>query len=175
MNKKLFRADVIGFIFVAVLGTLCHFSFEFFGESRLAALIFPVNESVWEHLKLLYFPFLFYTIGEYFALKKPKNFFYIRFCGAFLGMLFMVAFFYTYCGIIGKNALWIDILTFLASVFISFFVSHTMIINDAKVPDFADSIGVILFIAVSIIFFVFTFSPPFIPVFKDAISGTYGV
>lgn len=174
MSKKLFKADVIGFIFVAILGTLCHFSFEFFGESRLAALIFPVNESVWEHLKLLYFPFLFYTIGEYFALKKPKVFFYAKFCGVLWGMLFMVAFFYTYCGIIGKSVLWIDILTFLVSILISFFVSHTAMINDDKTTDFADKIGVAFLIAICVIFFVFTFSPPLIPVFKDAVLGTYG-
>lgn len=175
MKKSLFKADVAGFIFVSILGTFSHFLFEFFGESKFIALFCPVNESVWEHLKLLYFPFLLYTIIEYFILKKQRDFFYAKFSGVFWGMIFMTAFFYTYSGILGKNILFIDILTFLISVFISFLISHAMLINEKQSTEHADTAAIILFISMSALFFIFTFSPPFIHVFKDTSNGIYGI
>lgn len=173
--KKIFKADIIGFIFVSILGTLSHFLYELLGESRLVALFCPVNESVWEHLKLLYFPFLFYIIFEYFVLNKPEGFFFSRLNGVFCGMIFMVSFFYTYSGILGYNVLIVDILTFIISVMIAFFISNTMLTNKKTIPKLTDNLSIILLIVISALFFVFTFSPPFISVFKDSIAGTYGI
>ena len=49
------------------VGTACHFAFDFFGQSRLIAPFVPVNESTWEHLKLLFFPFLLLLVIGCFA------------------------------------------------------------------------------------------------------------
>ena len=53
MKKSLTHWQIAGFFFVSVVGTLLHFLFEWRGESRLVALIAPVNESIWEHMKLV--------------------------------------------------------------------------------------------------------------------------
>ena len=61
VTQKLTRLKIftaVSFILTATLGTACHFAFDFFGQSRLIAPFVPVNESTWEHLKLLFFPFL---------------------------------------------------------------------------------------------------------------------
>ena len=47
---------IAGFIFTAVFGTLSHFFYDWSNENVLIGLISPVNESTWEHMKLLFFP-----------------------------------------------------------------------------------------------------------------------
>lgn len=175
MNKKIFKYEIIGFIFVAILGTLNHFLFEWLNESTIIALFCPVNESVFEHLKMLFFPFTIWTIAEYFILGKPFNFFSSKIIGVISGLIFIVTFFYTYSGIIGKNTLFMDIISFLLGILLSYFISYIMLTNPKYESNYTEIISIILFIIISLIFFVFTFYPPFIPLFKDMTTNTYGI
>ena len=52
----------------AALGTLWHFLYDWF-PCALTALLCPVSESVWEHLKLLYFPPLICAV--FLSLRAP--------------------------------------------------------------------------------------------------------
>ena len=175
MSRKLFIYEVSGFIFVGVFGTLNHFLFDFFNSSAFVGLFCPVNESVWEHLKLLYFPYLLWCAVEYLALKKPKNFFFSKLIGALCGMAFIVIFFYTYAGITGNESTFANILSFFAGAAISFIVSYELMRNkkDSTRPNENFSISMLIFI--SSLFFIFTFSPPLIPLFEDPQTFTYGI
>lgn len=175
MNKKVFKFETIGFIFVAFLGTINHFMFEWFNGNKIIGLFCPVNESIFEHLKLLFFPFLLWAIAEYFILDKPFNFFSSKITGAICGNIFMTAFFYTYSGIIGNNFLVMDILTFLLGILVSFTISYLMLTNPKYENNYTEIISIILFIIISLLFFLFTFYPPFIPFFKDMTTKTYGI
>lgn len=57
-----------GIGFVLVLGTLSHFFFDWSGENRLVGIFAAVNESTWEHLKLLFFPALLFWVSEWILL-----------------------------------------------------------------------------------------------------------
>ncbi len=175
MNKKIFKYEIIGFIFVAILGTLCHFLFEWSNKSTVIALFCPVNESVFEHLKMLFFPFTIWTIVEYFILDKPFNFFSSKITGVTCGIIFIISFFYTYSGIIGKNTLFMDILSFLLGILLSYFISYAMLTNPKYESNYTEIISIIFFVIVSLLFFMFTFYPPFIPLFKDITTNTYGI
>ena len=120
------QGTALHFVLVAAfLGTLNHFLYFLSGQSPIIALFCPVNESVWEHLKLLYFPFLFVSIWEYLSLHPVVlPFFYCRYLGVLLGMFFTVSVFYTYSGILGRNFLILDILLFYSSVIFSFGMSE---------------------------------------------------
>ena len=89
------QGTALHFVLVAAfLGTLNHFLYFLSGQSPIIALFCPVNESVWEHLKLLYFPFLFVSIWEYLSLHPVVlPFFYCRYLGVLLGMFFTVSVF----------------------------------------------------------------------------------
>ena len=75
MDKKEVRNWQIGVtIFSIIFGTLLHFLYEWSNENQIIALFSAVNESTWEHLKLVFFPMLVAGIVEYFALRgKTKN------------------------------------------------------------------------------------------------------
>ena len=71
MKKLYHKADLPYITAVVVLGCLNHFIYEWTGESPISALFCPVNESVWEHLKLLFFPYLFVITFVYFYEDFP--------------------------------------------------------------------------------------------------------
>ncbi len=164
------RDTDLRFVLVAAfLGTLNHFLYFLSGQSAIVALFCPVNESVWEHLKLLYFPFLFVSIWEYLALRPAVlHFFYCRYLGVIFGMLFTVSVFYTYSGILGRNFLVLDILLFYSSVIVSFGMS-AYFSGRSHTSRKTDSTFVIsLWVITAFFFFVFTCFPPDLPLFYSA-------
>jgi len=52
MKSKLFKFELLGFVFCCILGTLSHFFYDWSGQNIIVGMFCPVNESVWEHLKL---------------------------------------------------------------------------------------------------------------------------
>ena len=65
MDQNLPRRQMTGFLFTAVLGTFFHFFFDLTGGSVVAALISAVNESIFEHMKLIYYPMLLFALLQY--------------------------------------------------------------------------------------------------------------
>ena len=47
------KTNLFRFIFISVLGVLLHFTYEWSGDNAVVGLFSAVNESTWEHLKLL--------------------------------------------------------------------------------------------------------------------------
>ncbi|MCI8327419.1 MAG: hypothetical protein HFI37_06555 [Lachnospiraceae bacterium] len=116
--SKIKKWEMVEALFIAIVGTLLHFALDWI-DHPIVAVFAPVNESTWEHLKLLFMPALLFTfiqkavIGrEYPSLLLDKG-------KAILdGLCFIVISFYTYSGVWGNNVTWIDILIFYLSVLI---------------------------------------------------------
>ena len=114
-----------GILFTLIIGTLLHFTYEWSGENPFVALYSPVNESVWEHLKLLFFPVLLYTFFEIIVLYKTSGHFLTsRLLAVCIGMFFIASAFFTYTGLLGRDFLALDILIFIFSVLLTFFLSR---------------------------------------------------
>lgn len=175
MNKKLFKYEIIGFIFVSIIGTINHFLFELLNNSVVIGLFCPVNESVWEHQKLLFFPFLIWGIAEYFLLERHNNFFPAKAIGITSGIIFTIAFYYSYIGIFGSESMFFDILSFYIGVGLSYLISYMIIKNYNNGNVHLNNISVLILILLSAVFIIFTFAPPLIPLFKDPLTSTYGI
>ncbi len=145
-----------GIIFVSVVGTLLHFAYGWSGESFLVGLFTPINESTWEHMKLIFFVYYFFMgrrlkdefpcIGSSMAL------------GTIFGTFLIPVLFYTYTGILGYNIMLFDILTFYISVISAFYITY---INTLSCK--ADKYKNLLFLLVCLLavsFVIFTISPP---------------
>ena len=100
-------------IVTMILGTLNHFLYDWSGKNPVIALFTPVNESVWEHMKLLFFPFLLLSLIEY-IIRRPDSsrFFGSRLFAVWCGMFSIIVLFYGYSGAIGKSFVLIDILLY---------------------------------------------------------------
>ena len=124
-QKDIFQQDKLSILTVIILGSLSHFLYEFSGKRVIFALFCPVNESVWEHLKLLFFPFLLITILNWYQKRPPVlAFFYHRFLGIICAMFATLILFYTYTGIIGRHFLIADLTIFVFSVIFAFYISQ---------------------------------------------------
>lgn len=151
-------------IAVLLLGSLSHFLYEWSGEAAVIALFCPVNESTWEHLKLLFFPFLFVSIIIFVRSRaQALSFFYYRFLAVMGGLLSIIVLFYTYTGVLGTNFLIADLLIFLFSVLFSFYLASRLDRSGLQPPP--QNIVFSLWIIMLLCFFSFTCFPPDLPLF----------
>lgn len=117
--------EIADFIFIVLAGSLLHFVYGWSGERAAVGVFSPINESVWEHLKLLYFPALVFGGIEYiFLRKRTRSLITAKAVGILIGMLFTVAAFYSYTAIAGDNFLWADIGLFVLSAAIAAYCSY---------------------------------------------------
>lgn len=174
MDKiKIRNYQIFSVIFAFILGTLLHFTYELSGENVLVSSFSAINESVWEHLKLLFFPMLLTTIIGYFYIGKiTSNFLCSKTLGILASMSFIIIFFYTYTGIIGKNIAFIDITSFFVAVILGEYLAYKLITCNFKCNNI---IAIVILTAVLICFIVFTYYTPKIEIFKDPISNLYGI
>lgn len=155
---KFYKKYVIaGFFVVGILGTLFHFVYDWSGQAWFVGLFVPVNESTWEHMKLLFIPMLLYISGCFLLIKRKNDKKYISkkdstgimgggeeksnelyrivYTGLFGNMAgtWSIPFlFYGYMGILGFEVAWIDISTFFIAVFIAFALQYHVLINSHK-------------------------------------------
>lgn len=174
MNKKTIRNyQIFSILLTFVLGTLLHFTYMLSGENKIVALFSAVNESVWEHLKLLYFPMLLSTIiGLFYFGKKVPNFLCSKTIGIIVALIFTTVFFFTYTGILGRNIAIIDIALFFFAVVFGELISYLLIINKCKCNNI---VSIIILIALFISFIIFTFHTPELGLFRDPVTGGYGI
>lgn len=170
------RYIISGIIFSWVLGVILHFFFDWFGGSSFIGLFSAVNESVWEHLKLLFYPVLIFSIYEYFLYgKNIPSFIPSRTLGTFIALFFIVSAYYTYSGIIGKHYAFVDIALFFIAVVIVFVFTAIAVKNKPTVTKLSVSLSIISIVIFVILLSVWTFNPPHINLFRDVPSGTYGI
>lgn len=172
-SPSVFKFYIFSFIFIAILGTLLHFTYEWSNENLLVASFSAINESTWEHLKSLFFPMLITTIVGYFFVGKDfSNFLCSRVIAVIIGMLFIVVFFYTYTGILGYNIAFLDISSFFVAILLSEYISYKVLYSNCCKYNF---ICGLIFIILLILFVIFTYTPPKINLFKDPLTNTYGI
>ncbi len=174
MSKKDFRNyQLFSIIFALILGTLLHFTYNITGQNKIIAIFSSVNESTWEHLKLIFFPMLITAIiGLLYLKNKYPNYLCSKTIGIISSMLFLVIFFYTYSGIIGKNYAIINILSFFIATLLGETITYLLVVNKYKCSNI---ICILILISIFISFIIFTYIPPPIGLFKDPVTGKYGI
>ena len=156
-----------GIIFSTVLGTLLHFAYDFLGQNAVVGIFSATNESIWEHLKLLFYPVLIYSIFEFFIAKQSVDFIPARVQGLLIGISFIVTAYYTYSGVLGKNYDFVNILIFVLSVIITFISSNIFLKNGGNTTVISIFIWLVVLVVLAVLFSIFTFNPPSINIFID--------
>jgi hypothetical protein len=165
--------EVIGTIFIILLGSALHFTYEWSSSNLLVGSFSAVNESVWEHLKLVFFPSLFWMFIAFFAIQKNvNNFFLAKAVGASLMLITIPAIFYLYTAFMSESLV-IDIASFLIAILVGQFVGYR-ILKFKKLPIWTEVVAIAFFVIMAILFVIFTFYPPHISVFQDSTTGRYG-
>ncbi|MEM2889973.1 MAG: DUF6512 family protein [Candidatus Hadarchaeum sp.] len=175
MNKKLFYWTIAGTFFIIFFGSFLHFAFELSGNFRPLALIAAVNESTWEHLKLAFWPaFIFYAIEFKFLRKSVPNFIIAKVVSLWIMPIAIIIIFYSYQWLLGQDILILDIITFIIAIIAGQMVSYN-IMNRKKMSQKWNLFAIIFLVIIILVFSLLTFLPPRFFLFRDPISGGYGI
>lgn len=176
MDKRgVFFFELAGIVFIVVLGSLLHFTFEWSGGQPIVGVFSAVNESVWEHLKLGFWPALAFTLLEFkFLGKFTSNFLFAKTVGVYLIPATIVSIFYSYTAVLGESILVIDILSFVVAVVVGQLVSYKLL-TGKTLPNYLAKISLIALFLLGLAFVLFTFYPPQFGLFQDPITGGYGI
>ncbi|WP_312092479.1 DUF6512 family protein [Aminipila sp.] len=167
---------IAGMLFTLLFGVLLHFTYGWSDGNPLVGIFSAVNESTWEHLKLLFTPIFLFAVLEYFAYGyQLPNFIPVKLLSILLGMFTIVSAFYTYTGIIGRNYFWMDITIFILGVIVAYLFSFIILQTNYFSSSISVLLGLVGICLLLICFIIFTFNPPNLPLFLDPIFLSYGV
>ena len=174
MKRNISLWQFVGFSLTSLLGTILHFLYEWTGNSPLAALISGVNESTWEHMKLLYFPLFAFAMVQSFFFKENSNFWCIKLRGIRTGLILIPLIFYLYNGVIGKSPDWLNIsIFFISAAAVFIYESRLFKKRDIQCKNPRTAFFVICLIGLS--FILFTIVTPRQGIFLDPATGKYGI
>jgi hypothetical protein len=167
--------ELWGIAFVIILGALWHFVFQLTGECKIIGAIAPVNESVWEHFKLGFWPMCIFAAIEYYFIKERiNNFLFAKAVALYIIPVIIALVFYTYTAITGHEILAVDIATFGVAVAVAQLIGYKIMTFD-KLPQYTNYIAGFFIVLLAVIYVIFTFNPPDLPIFFDSESGIYGL
>lgn len=179
MKNKVLLWEIGGYLFIGLVGASLHFTFELSNfSSNVVAYFSAVNESTWEHLKMVFFPGLVFALIQYTYVRgQVNNYLVAKTISLFLMPLVIVVGWYIYAPAVGRSIYPVDLALFYIAVLIGQFASYKLLTRpplESKYKTYAMVALAVMFVAFS----TFTFFPPRIFLFehfdlKD--TGLYGI
>lgn len=146
------KSGLLAFVLASLAGVLLHFVYHFF-PSPFTALFSPVAESVWEHIKLVYFPGLVASV----LLARRWGCLGERMLALLAGCAVTLALGYLYCIVWGGKGMWVNILIYLLSMALVFWLPKPL---EARLQGRWSELFLLLAIALGGAIWLFTFLPP---------------
>lgn len=169
------KIKIIITILMFGLAFVSHFAYEFF-PNTIFSILFPVNESIWEHMKLIATPILLMAIIEYIIYKKKEiqveNFLLAYGISVILGIIIYLVL-YLPLEIILGHSLWMAILLLL--IIYGFIGFSSFYIINYKGIRYGKLIGLGLIILLYGLFGLWTYKPPINKLFLDTQKNIYGI
>ena len=171
--KNLGLWQFAGFVIATALGTVLHFLFDWTGSLAVAPFS-AVNESTWEHMKILFFPLLVFAMVQYqFFHADFAGFWWVKLIGTAVGVVGIPVLFYTFNGAFFATPDWLNIAFFFLACALGFLVEYLLFRASFSLAFGWIAFAVIL--AVGVLFGIFTFLTPRLPLFQDPITCSFGV
>lgn len=124
---KLSRWELLfGVIIISGIGIFLHYAYELSNNNQFVALIAPINESIWEHLKMAFYGMIIYALIEYiFIGKEQKNFIFAKAFTSLLACFLLAALYYGYTSFLDPQ-LYLDIIIFVVAILITQLFSYAI-------------------------------------------------
>jgi hypothetical protein len=181
-KKQIMIWHLVGWFVIFGLGALWHFMFAWFEAWAPIGWLLPVNESVWEHVKLMFWPALLYYIVEgIFLYKKTNNFVFAKTIAFYQTPILSITIFYVVYGAFGFESFIFDSIVLFFLIGLQQFVSYKLLTQEPVRKEHQKTILIVssVFIGIlAILLIVFTYAPIHIPFFEhefDPGSGLYGI
>lgn len=176
MRRRLFFWELAGFLATGILGTLLHFVYEWSGENIFAAAFSAVNESTWEHMKLLFFPLFLFSVIQVCAMgRNYPNFLAVRAVSTLTGLLLIPVLFYTYSGVWGSHTAWADITIFFLSALAAFLLDSRLLRRGKFSSPWQQLLGLLILWGLAFCFVWCTFHPGPLALWRDPVTGRFGI
>lgn len=155
------------FVILLIAGPL-HFAYEWAGENYFVGLVAPVSESIWEHLKMVYWPTLLWWLVGYAVFRNRKNLNMMRWfqsmsVSIIFGMLIIVIWYYLWSGAFGVEASWVNFSSMISVVIGQLLAIHVYRVAEPRwiylIP------GVLIVLSLAIMSGYFSYNPPDLPIF----------
>ena len=172
MKRSLGLWELVGFGVTALGGTILHFLYEWLGKPFWIAAFSGVNESTWEHMKLLFWPMLIFGIVESFFFREREDFWCVKLRGMLAGLISIPVIFYTYNGVIGKSPDFINIAIFFIAAALSY-AYEWHLFKSEKTKCASPKAALCALIGIAVLFVLFTFRTPEINIFKDPVTNSF--
>lgn len=164
-----------GIITIIISGFLLHYLFSWTNHSKIIGLLAPVNESIWEHLKLGYWSVVLFSLADYAHVKRSiHNYFFAKTIGLLALEITIIFIYYGYTFITGIDITGIDIGSYILGAIICQYLTF-IFYKQQQYARVIDKISLAAFIAIGVLFAITTYYPPHIAIFKDHNSNTYGI
>lgn len=160
-----------------IIGTIMHSVYDLSKDNIIVGLFAAVNESIWEHLKMVLIPVIlwwvlyYYFKGSKYSINKNK-WFQSALIALITSLITIPMLYYFYTQAFGVELIVLDIVILLLAII---FGQSLGLHSYRHGKGVNSSIITIVFIVLIVMFMIFTFYPPQIPLFKDSISSSYGI
>ena len=179
MKNQILLWEIGGFFFIGIIGAALHFTFELSNFSNMVVAFFSaVNESTWEHLKMVFWPGVFFALIEYSYIRdRVNNFLIAKTVSLFVMPLVIAIGWYGYTPFTQRSVFPLDLLLFYIAVFIGQLISYKLL-SLASLEKKFHTLSATIMLLMLIAFSVFTFYPPEIFLFENfdlLDTGQYGI
>lgn len=174
--KKIKIIKIIGVFIIFALCFSLHFLYDKF-PNFITSIFVPVNESIWEHMKLIFTSYLIYTVIENIIFKKKNietnNYLLQTFIVPIIGIIFYLIIFIPLYNIFGEN-MFISLSLLFLIIILEQFISYKLLTYSNNI-NYGNIISIIGIILTYIIFTFLTYYPPKTSIFYDTETGEYGI
>ena len=173
MVSSLWLWQLVGFSVTSLGGTLLHFLYDLTGGAAWTVPFSGVNESTWEHMKLLFWPMLIFALIQSAAYRGRGDFWCIKLRGILLGIALIPLIFYIYNGAVGKSADWFNISIFFIAAAAAYIYEARLFKRDEPICTYQRP-AIVLLCIIALSFVVFSYVQPRINLFMDPTTGEFG-
>lgn len=168
------KIKIINVVFLFLLSFLWHFMYDWF-PNNIFALFFPVNESIWEHMKIIYFCLFMGSILEFVLCKKNNikinNFYIEAMVKSILGVIFYLIIFIPFYLWLGES-MFISISLMLITYIFMEYIGYKILTREEMNINI---LPVIIIVLGCIMFVILTFYPLHNFLFFDEVKFGYGI
>ncbi len=174
MSLETYEIIQVGIIFL--LGVGFHFIYTLSGKKKILAIFGSVNESTWEHCKLLIWPALVtYAVAYSMYGESVPNYVFAKVIGIYVMVISLIVIYYSYKVFVKRLFVPGDILIFFISIVIGQYVSFYVMNSNIPTSFPKDEIIIVLSVLLGLAVLLFTFFPPKIFLFKCPVDQKYGL
>lgn len=156
---KLTKWEFIGVILISGLGVFLHYAYELSDSNQYVALFAPVNETIWEHLKMAFYGMIGFALLEYiFIGTEHKNFIFAKAFSSILACFLVVVLYYGYTNFLDPQ-LYLDIIIFVVAILIAQIFSFAILRSKLFISGL-NYIGLIAIFLAALTFASYTYEPP---------------